>query len=147
MNKNWDLSLQVLFVVGLLLLVVGFYFTRISPLQAGGEGNKVVDPYSGYSMAFQFEQEEQRINTQIKVLKADYASNLAVFLEQKKQIEGNSILSELEKREKMAVLVQIYSQDFFQHKLDLIDEQQVKLKDLLAKKCLKFCTYEDLPGL
>lgn len=145
MNKSWDTILQILFVIGLLMVAGLFYFTRLSPLQAGDQSNDVIDPYQQFTSAFQFEQEEERLNTQIKVLKSDYASNLEVYLQEKMKISSGE-LSELEKREKLTVLSNLYNQNFFQHKLDLIDEQQRKLADLLDKKCLKFCTYQDLPG-
>ncbi len=146
MNKNWDFTLQVLFVLGLVGLAAGFYVTRLAPLRADNPNNQPIEPYAQFDSAFQFEQEEQRIITQIKVLKADYASNLAVFLEEKAKLETSVTLSDLEKREKLTVLKQIYSNVFFQHKLDLIDEQNLKLNELLKRKCLKFCTYQDLPN-
>jgi len=145
MNKSWDTILQVLFVLGLLMVGGLFYLTRLAPLQANDQNHQVVDPYAEFTSAFQYEQEEQRLNTQIKVLKADYASNLEVYLQEKMRI-NSSVSSELEKREKLTVLESLYSQEFFQHKLDLIDEQQKELAHLLDQKCLKFCTYLDLPG-
>lgn len=146
MNKNWDFPLQIVFVLGMLLIGAVFYMTRLLPSRADDNSGKQIDPYAVYSSVYQFEQEQVRLETQIKVLKADYASNLMVYIGQRGSVQSAQELPELEKREKLAVLDQIYGKDFFQRKLDLIEEQKVKLEDLLQKKCLKYCSYQDLPG-
>jgi hypothetical protein len=146
MSKNWDLTLQFLFGIGLIVLAGLFYLTRLAPLRADNPNNQPVDPYALYTSVYQFEQEERRLITSIKVRKSDYASDLAVFIQEKLKLEQMNGLSELEKREKMKVLEELYSAVYFQRKLDLIDEEQLQLDNLLKVKCLKYCTYEDLPG-
>lgn len=146
MNKSWDLTLQFLFGIGLIVLAGLFYLTRLAPLRAGDQDNQPVEPYAVYTSVYQFEQEERRLVTSIKVRKSDYASDLAVFIQEKLKLEQMNGLSELEKREKMKVLEDLYSAAYFQRKLDLIDQEQRQLEHLLSVKCAKFCTYQDLPG-
>jgi|GEM_PF-4146094 len=147
MNKNWDLTLQFLFVVGLIVLAGVFYLTRLVPLRAGNRDNQPIEPYAVYTSVYQFEQEERRLITSIKVRKSDYASDLAVYIQEKARLDQMYGLSELEKREKMKVLEELYSAGYFQRKLDLIDQEQEQLEHLLVMKCAKFCTYQDLPGV
>lgn len=146
MNKNWDLTLQFLFVVGLVLLAGAFYLTRLAPSRAGGEIDEMIDPYQLFSSVYQFEQEENRLETKIKVLKADYASDLSVFLSEKAQLDASQGLSQLEKREKLKVLEELYSTAYFQRKLDLIDQELRTLERLRQLKCAKYCLYQDLPN-
>jgi hypothetical protein len=145
MNKSWDLTLQFLFILGLIVLTGLFYVTRLAPSRAGSE-QVITDPYLEYTSVYQFEQEENRLLTRIKVLKADYASDLSVYLSEKADLERNAGLSELEKREKQAILDELYSNHYFQRKLESIDQENGQLEHLLEVKCSKYCVYGDLPS-
>jgi hypothetical protein len=148
MNRIGDNLLQVIFVGGLVLIVITLYFTRMAGLNANdqlsnkGRGTE----YENYVSAFQFEQEEKQILTRLDILKADYASDLLVYKNEKSKLENSDQLSETEKREKLTVLDGIYSQEYFARKIELIDEENLKLQTLRTAKCRKFCVYQDLPA-
>jgi hypothetical protein len=147
MNRLGDTLLQIIFVGGLMLIIITFYFTRMAGLHANdqfsGQNN---DPYANLVSAYQFEQEENRILTRINILKADYASDLMVYKSEKKKLDQSNNYSTLEKREKLKVLDGLYSKEYFDRKIDLIDQEQAGLEALREAKCLKYCLYEDLPG-
>lgn len=145
MRRNWDTTLQVVFVLGLMALAALFYLTRISNLRADDVDRLPLDPYAVYDSVYQFEQEERRLQTVIAGRKADYASAVATFIQEKASVMRVEGLSTLEKREKMEVLEALYTENYFQRKLDLIDQEQLQLKRLLQLKCAKFCVYQDLP--
>lgn len=146
MERISDFTLQAIFVAGLIIIGLAIYFTRIIGLQAGDELVRgIEDPYDSYVSVYQFEQEEKQIETAITILKADYASDLMVYTQELDEIQKSGDYSELEKREKIRVLENIYSEKFFRRKMELIEEKQTVLKVLQEAKCQKFCVYEDLP--
>lgn len=147
MNKIADSLLQIVFVGALVMVALTLYFTRIVNLRAGEQDLvPAVTGYEAFTSAFQFEREEQRIQTKIAILKAEYASDLIVYKQEKALIEVNEKLSDLEKREKNQILNGIYSTAYFERKLGLIDEQLAELNKLGEAKCRKYCTYQDLPA-
>ncbi len=146
MNRLGDTLLQIIFVGGLALIIITFYFTRMAGIQANDQlAGENRTPFSGLVSVYQFEQEEQKIQTRINILKADYASDLMVYRSEKQKISQSDDLSPLEKREKTAVIEGIYSKEYFDRKIGLIDQEQAVLAELRRVKCLKYCLYEDLP--
>ncbi len=147
MDRTKDNILQIVFVGALVAVALLFYFTRIAGLKAGDQvSSPTVLKYETFAGVYQFEQEERKIQTRIEMLKAEYASDLIVFQSERRQIEKLKDLSDLEKREKQEILKQIYSDQYFQRKIDLIEEQLLELDSLRQAKCRKFCVYQDLPG-
>jgi hypothetical protein len=146
LGRLGDHILQVVFVGALVLVVLTFYFSRIASLQANDQINNGQNiPYSDLVTVYQYEQEEKNILTQIKILKADYASAINLYQTERLKVETSLELSELEKREKLQVLENKYSKQYFSRKLDLLDESQSKLALMREAKCAKFCLYLDLP--
>lgn len=141
--KWGDLFLQALFVLGLILVVVVFYFSRIGNLKAEDK-NVTSFGFENLQTAYQFEQEELKIEARIKALKADYANDLVLYRSQLNKIEAAVDYSELEKREKLKVLHDLYSQEYFDRKEALIEQENLNLENLERLKCAKFCTSEDL---
>lgn len=140
-ESNWDKLWQMIFVAGIILLIFAFYSTRIAKIKAENSNNEM--PYSNYRTAFQFEQEEQKIKARTLSLKAEYASLLVLYKTELDKVK-NFGYSDLELREKIKALKELYSDDFFQKKLNLIDEENIKLERLLIEKCKVFCTSDDL---
>lgn len=140
-ESNWDRLWQIIFVAGLLLLALAFYWTRVAKLNAETDNQEM--PYSNYKTAFQFEQEEQKIKARVVALKAEYATLLVLYKSELDRVKSFGY-SELETREKLKALKELYSDDFFQKKLDLLDEENSKLMRLLVEKCKVFCTSDDL---
>jgi hypothetical protein len=150
MEKRSDVILQLVFVTGLLLVLLMIYFTRIAPSRAGEEVAKtyqdnVAMQYADLQNVYQFEQEERRLLTRIELLRADYAAAVIDYRQEREKIELSGQLSSLEKRERMAALEKIYSQSYFDRKMELIEQEQSLLDRLRQLKCDKFCSYEDLP--
>lgn len=144
MQKYQDLVLQLIFTIALLGVVFLMINLRQKPLQAVEEKNSF-NNYSNFQTIYQFEQEEDKLKMQINNLKIDYANSVNNYL--KAQENLNSLnLSTLEYREKLNQLNQIYNSQYFQKKIDLIDEQQKILNNLMEYKCQKYCTYQDLPN-
>jgi hypothetical protein len=139
---NLDKLWQLVFAAGIAVLILLFYLTRIAPISANGDLKE--QNYQQYKTAYEFEQEEQKLVARINALKSEYAAVLFIYKKELESIE-NSQYSLLEIREKKALLNQIYSDDFFQKKLDLIDEEKKKLDLLLSEKCRIFCVIDDLP--
>ncbi len=144
MQKYQDLVLQLIFTVALLGVVFLMINLHQKPLQAVEEKD-LFNNYSNFQTIYQFEQEEDKLKMQINNLKIDYANSVNNYLKSKEKLESLN-LSTLEYREKLNQLDQIYSSQYFQKKLDLIDEQQKILSNLLEYKCQKYCTYQDLPS-
>jgi len=142
-NKWGDLFLQVIFVLGLILVIVVFYFSRIGNLKAVDK-NVNSFGFENLQTAFQFEQEQLKIEARIKVLKADYAGDLVLYRSQLAKIDASMDYSDLEKREKLKVLNDLYSQKYFDRKEALIEQENLSLENLQRLKCAKFCTSEDL---
>lgn len=140
-ESNWDRFWQIIFVAGIILLIFAFYWTRIVKTNAEIGNNDM--PYSNYRTAFQFEQEEQKIKARVMALKAEYASLLVLYKTELDRVKAFGY-SDLELREKIKALKELYSDDYFQKKLDLIDEENSKLGRLLSEKCKVFCTSDDL---
>lgn len=138
-----DLFLQVLFVFGLIVIIAVFYFNRIDNLKADEE-NVTSYGFENLQTAFQFEQEELKIEARLKLLRVDYASSLTLYRSQLTRINASLEYSELEKREKLKVLNDLYSQQFFDRKGALIEQENLSLENLQRLKCAKFCTSEDL---
>lgn len=146
MERITDFTLQAIFVAGLIIIGLAIYSTRIIGLQARVEGQGNPEgPYDNYVSVYQFEQEEKQIETAVTILKTEYASDLIVYKNELKEINASRDYSELEKREKIKVLENIYSAKYFRRKLELIEEKQAILEALREAKCQKFCVYEDLP--
>lgn len=139
---NLDKLWQLVFAAGIAVLILLFYLTRIAPISANGDLKE--QNYQQYKTAYEFEQEEQKLVARINALKSEYAAVLFIYKNELESVE-NSQYSHLEIREKKALLNQIYSDDFFQKKLDLIDEEKKKLDLLLNEKCRIFCVIDDLP--
>jgi hypothetical protein len=138
-----DLFLQVLFVLGLILVVVVFYFTRIGNLKADDK-NVNTFGFENLQTAFQFEQEELKIMARIKMLRVDYANDLMLYRSLLAKINASTDYSDLEKREKLKVLNDLYSQEYFDRKEASIEQENLSLENLERLKCAKFCTSEDL---
>lgn len=142
-SKNWDLVLQASFVVALVFVGMLFYFTRIAPGKAD-DGKNLPDKPKEYTY-FEFVQYEDQLKSKIKSLQVDYGNSVQNYQNALLKLQQSG-LNELELREKINSLKNIYSQDFFDKKIELLDLAQQQLKDLETLKCQKFCTYEDLPS-
>lgn len=142
-SKNWDLALQTAFVVGLCFLSLLFYFTRIAPGKAD-DGKTLLDKPKEYTY-FEFVQYEDQLKSKIKSLQVDYSNSVQNYQNALVELQLSG-LNELELREKTNSLKKIYSQEFFDKKIELLDLAQQQLEDLETLKCQKFCTYEDLPS-
>lgn len=145
MERKIDTFLQIFFVLALVVVVLMFYLGRVVRTGAVNKGGE--SSYEAYVSAFQFEQEESKLRSRIRLLQSDYAQSLVVYRSELMNINDFGGYSELEKREKIRILEQVYSPDFFQKKLDLLDEENAKLTKLLTRKCQVFCVSSDLPGV
>jgi len=151
MRKSFDTFLQFVFFAGILLIFVFLYLTRIVHIRADdvnkfGSDMNVEIQYASLNTVYQFEQEEKKLITRINILKADYASSVINYANEKNKILESAVLSELEKREKLLSLESIYLNYSFERKLDLIAQENALLERLRGVKCEKFCVYRDLPA-
>lgn len=142
-HKNWDLVLQFVFIIGLVFFAVVFYFTRIVPGKAD-DGKQSIGTQKEYTY-FEFLQYEDQLKSKIRSLQVDYTNSVQNYQSALLKLRLSGI-DELELREKEKSLKTIYSQEFFDKKIELLDIAQKQLEDLEKLKCQKFCTYEDLPS-
>ncbi len=142
-NRLGDLFLQIVFVIGLIAVVAVFYFSRVGGLKADDKDLQSYG-FENLQTAFQFEQEELKIRARISVLKVDYANDLLLYRAQIAKIDSSTDYSELEKREKLKVLRDLYSTEYFERKSGLLSQENLNLENLLRLKCAKFCTSDDL---
>lgn len=146
MKRFADSFLQLIFVFGVIIVIMIIYFTRISGIRANDEQQKVNDgAYADFQTFYQFQQEEIRLNSKLAILKAEYAADVNVYQRELQKVQSSADLTELEKREKIELLQEIYSNSYFDRKLALIDQEKAVLEYLLDTKCQKFCVYQDLP--
>lgn len=141
-NRWGDLMLQTLFVLALIGLIFLFYFTRISGIKAGDENVEINN--GNLQTAYEFEQEQLKIEGKLRVLKVDYANDVVIYRAQINKIANSNDFSELEKKEKINVLNELYSEEYFKRKESLIDQENQKLENLKKLICQKFCTIDDL---
>lgn len=142
-SKNWDLFLQMAFVLGLVFIVLLFYFTRIAPGKAD-DGKQSITTPKEYTY-FEFVQYEDQLKSKIRSLQIDYSNSVQNYQKALQELQKSG-LNELELREKTNSLKKIYSQEFFDKKIELLDLAERQLDELEMLKCQKFCTYEDLPA-
>lgn len=146
MNRLADNLLQIVFVTGIIIVMIIIYVTRISGIRANDQIETFEFAYLKYQTVYQFQQEELRLQSKIRLLKAEYAAELTLFQSELEKVDSSLELSALEKREKRDVLRSIYSEQYFHRKLSLIDQERLILDNLLKTKCLKYCVYQDLPA-
>jgi hypothetical protein len=142
-QRSNDLLLQMLFVCGLILVIALFYWTRIVGLKANNQDSLPADQYAN-STAYELEQAEQQIQAKIKILQADYANDLVTFQKETIRIKSSTDFTDLEKKEKLKYLNDLYSDDHFKNKQDLIDQEYRKLENLKRVECAKFCDISNL---
>lgn len=137
-NTN-DTVLQIVFVLALFVVVALFYWTRIVGIKASTPEKTDLDNYAN-STAFQLEQEENAIKSRIRTLKVDYTNELLNYRDELARVNNSLEWSELEKKEKLNYLNELYSEDHFRQKQDLIDQENKKLERVKKVECIKFCT-------
>ena len=142
-KQSYDLVLQVIFVMAMIVLLLVFYWTRVVGIKASTQQNVFIDDFANLT-AFQLEQEIALSSARIKGLQVDYSSGLLNFQREIQKVNSSLELSELEKREKLKYLKDLYSEDYFNTKQALIDQEYRKIENLKRIECAKFCDISDL---
>lgn len=142
-KRSYDWLWQLIFVFALLIVMGTIYLTRTSGIKASDTQNTIDNNYSN-SSAFQLEQEQARIEAKIKILKADYANDLINYRLVLNKVNNSLELTDLEKKEKLKYLNDLYSETYFKRKEDLIDQENAKLENLKRIECAKFCDASSL---